>query len=484
VPNLYEINTILWLGELSQKYGKPINLGNVPKPEWDRLKSLGFDYVWLMGVWRRSEIGRKIAREAPELQPGYAAALPGWSPEDVLGSPYSIAAYQPDDRIGDWDALTKAHDQLGRRGIGLVLDLVTNHTAIDFPWVKRFSERYVTGTEQQFRADPASYVPITTRGRTTYFAKGRDPFFPPWHDTLQLNAFHAGTRAAVSRLVKDLSKRCEGLRCDMAMLALNDIFQKTWGDHLHSDAPTTEFWFDLISNRRDLLWIAEAYWDTEWRLQQLGFDFVYDKRLYDRLLHAQAHEIRLHLHADIDFQSKLLRFLENHDELRSVAALDRPRLKAAIVLLATLPGMKLYHHGQLEGRRRKIPVQLGEAAPEEPDAELLGYYQKLLKISRDRVFSTGEWRLIDPRDAGDGTYSNFIAYSWKTSQRMKLIVVNFSPSWGQARIPLKLDGARQTVELIDELQGEKYVRSVAETENPGLHVILDGYHSHLFDIKG
>lgn len=482
MPNLYEINTLLWLGELTRKYGKPINLGNVPTREWDKLKKAGFDYIWLMGIWRRSKIGRKIALESQELQPGYAAALPDWSPDDIAGSPYSVAAYQPDDRMGDWEDLDKARGQLERRGLGLILDFIPNHTGLDFPWAKKYPDRYVTGTEEEYHSNPSLYVPIKTGGRTVYIAKGKDPFFPPWHDTLQLNLFNSGTRAALRRVVKDLAGRCHGLRCDMAMLALNEICKMNWGNSLKCEEPMTEFWGEVLSGTGNLLWIAETYWETEWQLQQLGFDFVYDKRLYDRLRHSTAREVSLHLLGDIGFQSRLVRFIENHDEPRSAEVFDRKRLEAALVLVATLPGMKMYHYGQMEGRRRRVPVQLARVAPEEQDDTLERYYQRLLKISHEPLLSEGKWQLLEPQSAGDDTHSNIIAYSWKGDRRAKVITVNFSPSWSQARVPLKTTTARDTCELVDELNGDKYNRSSGEMSWPGLHVLLDGYRSHIFEM--
>jgi len=483
MPNLYEINTLIWLRELSSKYGKPINLGNVPTREWDKLKRAGFDYVWLMGIWRRSKIGRAIARQAEELRQAYTAALPDWSPDEIVGSPYSIAAYQPDDLIGSWDDLEKARGQLERRGMGLILDLVANHTGIDFPWAKKYSDRYVVASEEEYQSNPSFYVPITTRDHTVYIAKGRDPFFPPWDDTLQLNLFNRATRTAIGRIVKDLSARCHGLRCDMAMLVLNEICRKTWGDGLKCAEPVSEFWGDVIAGTRNLLWIAEAYWETEWKLQQLGFDFVYDKRLYDRLRHSSAREVSLHLLGDISFQSKLVRFLENHDEPRSAEVFDRKRLEAAIVLVATLPGMKMYHYGQIEGRRRRIPVQLSRVTREEPDEGLEQYYQKVLKLARQPVFVEGQWELLEPRSNGDDSYANIVAYRWRTAGRVKVVTVNFSPGWSQALIAIDADFPSDTCELVDELNGDKYRRSSAEIRSPGLHVLLDGFRSHVFDVR-
>src|SRR5690606_525853 len=116
----------------------------------------------------------------------------------------------------------------------------------------------------------------------------------------------------------------------------------------------------------DLLFIAEVYWDLEWALQQQGFDYTYDKRLYDRLRAADARPARDHLHAEMAYQERLLRFIENHDEPRAAAAFGVQRSMAAAVLSFTVPGARLLHDGQLEGRTVKTPVQLGRRMAEPP----------------------------------------------------------------------------------------------------------------------
>ncbi len=128
----------------------------------------------------------------------------------------------------------------------------------------------------------------------------------------------------------------------------------------------------------DFLFVAEAYWDLEWALQQQGFDHCYDKRLYDRLLHEGAESVRGHLQADVGYQRGLVRFLENHDEPRAAATLSPERERAAAVTIATLPGATLWHEGQFEGRRVRPPVFLARR-PEEPvDKELQSFQHQLL----------------------------------------------------------------------------------------------------------
>jgi glycosidase len=481
-PTLYEINTVLWLDELSGKYGKQVNLGTVPSTEWDKVRDCGFDYVWLMGVWERSATGRRIARETTELYPAYQQALPDWSPQDVVGSPYSIRRYRPDPLVGGWEDLEKARRQLARRNAGLILDFVPNHTGIDFPWVQRTPQRYVA-VRANDQEKHAGSVRVRSSGQVHHLANGRDPFFPPWTDTLQLDAFNAVTRKALSRLVGSLSKRCDGVRCDMAMLLLNDVFTKTWGSTRQHTPPAAEFWQELIAAHPSLLWLAEAYWDTEWLLQQQGFDYVYDKGLYDRLRFSSAQDVRLHLGADLDFQTKLIRFIENHDEERSAVCFDPGRLRAAVILVSTLPGMRMYFQGQFEGRKLKIPVQLRRSAHELPNTELQEFYRTILQITSAPPYRSGQWQLLSSASAGDETYRNFLAYTWRSESRQKLVVVNFGQSWGQARLRFQVETARNTCRLTDELHGRRYTRDPADIAERGLHVLLEGYGSHLFDLE-
>jgi len=461
-----------------------MTLGDVSTEEWDKLKELGFDLVWLMGVWKRSQAGRKVFQEAEEYYPLYESALPGWTEEDVIGSPYSIQAYEPDPLIGNWEELDRTRRELNNRRMGLILDFVPNHTGPDHLWVKRCPEYYIQGSEEDYRRGPSGFFPIKHKTRTPYIAKGRDPFFPPWPDTVQLNYFNPKTRSALIRQLKKIAQHCDGVRCDMAMLVLNEIFERTWGRALKGyQPPEREFWTEAISAVPGLILIAEAYWDKEWALQQLGFDYVYDKRLYDRL-QAPAYDVYLHLKADMDFQRRLARFIENHDEPRSAAIFDKDRLKAAATLVATLAGLRFYHHGQLEGKRIRMPVQLRRARDEEPDRELNEFYRRLLSITDADAFHNGSWQLEEVTSAWDDSFHNLIGYTWRSEDRFKLVVVNLSPRRSQGRVPLtKGISDDKDYILVDELNDKSYLRSGREMIHPGLHVILEGYGAHIFDLS-
>ncbi len=121
------------------KLGKPVLLGDVPPEEWDKLKALGMDFVWLMGVWSRSQEGRKLNLDSKESRAFFKTVLPTCTAEDIIGSSYSISSYGPDPLVGTWEDLDHAREELHKRGMGLILDFVPNHTGIDHHWVYRTS---------------------------------------------------------------------------------------------------------------------------------------------------------------------------------------------------------------------------------------------------------------------------------------------------------------------------------------------------------
>ena len=153
----------------------------------------------------------------------------------------------------------------------------------------------------------------------------------------------------------------------------------------------------------DLLFMAEVYWDMEWTLQQQGFELCYDKRLYDRLVHDSPASVRGHLAADASYQEHLIRFIENHDEPPAAATFGVAQARAAAVVMSTLQGARLYHDGQLEGRRTRVPVQLGRGPDEPPDGDLRAFYERVLRAIDDsqlrigRLASVRMWTLVRGR---------------------------------------------------------------------------------------
>lgn len=483
-PNLYEINAWAWLEELSAKLGRKLGLGDVPDSEWDNIASLGFDFVWLMGVWERSPVGSRFFQTDSANFPGFDAALPGWKLSQIVGSPYSVHRYQPDPRIGSWADLDFVREELRARHVGLILDFVANHTAPDHPWTTSHPEYYVRGTQEDFRKNPADFYLVETETEPNLLARGRDPYFPPWRDVVQLNYFEPAARSALIDELREVAKHCDGVRCDMAMLVLNDIFARTWGPLLAGyKPPPCEFWSEAIAAIPEFVWLAEVYWNCEGPIQSLGFQFTYDKGLYDALRDGNIAEIKSRLSADFASQSRTARFLENHDEARSAAVFGSAKREAFGTLIATLPGMRFYQHGQLDGCKIHLPIPLAMAAPEPPDVETRALYERILKLSNESVFHSGQWQLLEIQTAGDDTFHNLVAYQWLAKDALKFVIVNLSGTLSQARVlfPSGISASQQYT-FLDQLHDIRYSRAGDEIAQAGLYVRLDPYRAHLFDI--
>jgi hypothetical protein len=483
-PVIYEINTWVWLHELSRKYRQPVDLATVPTQEWDAIASHGFDAVWFMGVWERSPAGIEISMRNKGLLEDFRRALPDFSAEDNVGSPYCVRRYVVDGHLGGRKGLAVARDTLAKRGIRLVLDFVPNHVAPDHPWVSEHPEYFIRGDRSDLEKDPASF--LDAGGNV--FACGRDPFFPAWPDVLQLNAFQPGLRQAVIETVSEIAEQCDGVRCDMAMLMLNDIFQRTWGARA-GDRPVNDYWTTVIAAIRakwpDFRLIAEAYWDLEWELLQQGFDHCYDKKLYDRMEHGAAENVRLHLLADLSYQEGMVRFIENHDEPRAAVAFPDGKGRAAAVAILTLPGARLLHEGQFEGAKVRLPVFLGRRPAEPVDHDLAAFYGLLLKETHRDVFRKGEWRLCERSGWPDNqSCQNVVSWCWVRDDERYLIVIHFGQDRAQARIHLPWDELRgKTWRLDDAFSDEVYDRSGDEMRGAGLYVELGPWKCNVFRLS-
>ena len=485
-PLLLEINTWSWLREFSTAAGTRITLADVPQPELERIAALGFDGVWLMGVWERSPRSREIASSIPDLVAEYERALPDLIAADVIGSPYAVHRYEVDDMLGGPDALAVLRTRLRQVGLRLVLDFVPNHLAIDHSWVAEYPNRFVHAGADRLASEPQNYFTREIDGTQRIFAHGRDPHYNGWTDTVQLDYRTQETRFAMRELVAEIAEQCDGIRCDMAMLILPEVFVRTWGGEFE---PNADLWSDAIGRVKArhpaFVFIGEVYWDLEYQLQQLGFDYTYDKRLYDRLVNADADSLRAHLRANVEFQRRLVRFIENHDEPRAAAIFGAERSRAAAVLAFTVPGMRLVHDGQIEGRRVKLPVQLGRRPAETSDLLMQAHYQRLLRAVSDPVFHEGAWQLLEPQPAGIGeSYRGFIAHHWSLGDARRLVIVNWSAAQAQCFVPLELPALAGTSwQLRDLLGSASYQRRGDELLDPGLYLDMPAYAYHLFDLR-
>jgi glycosidase len=473
-----EVNTWVWLSDLERKYGRQLTLDRVPPNEWDEFVELGFNAIWLMGIWRRSPLGRTISRENTNLYPAYSQSLPDWKKADLHGSPYCIKEYMVDSRYGGIIALEKVRKDLRRRGLRLILDFVPNHLAIDHQWVSTHREYFIQGDESDLERKPDEYF----QTEDGIFAYGRDPFFPPWQDVVQVNAFSSEYRRAVIQELKKIGRICDGVRCDMAMLLLNKTFSRSW--QVKADSiPENEFWGEVLSDVKkthpSMLFFAEVYWGMEWELMQLGFDYCYDKRLYERLVRENAPTIRMHLEANIEFQKHLLRFLENHDEPRIASQIQFQKQKAAAVISFTLPGACLFYEGQWDGRRQSNHVLLGRREPERLNKEIFEFYKKLIPAIR-KIHDNGIWELCKVTGwLNNNTCDNLIPYTWQAGPNKNLIIVNYSNEQSQGRVLIPWAELKDIdVQLSDNLDQNVFIRSGMELKNKGLFVDLPPWSYH------
>ncbi len=485
-PVIYEVNTAIWLGDLSRAAGRRVTLADVPASAWDDVTPAGVDAVWLMGVWERSPAGLELANANAGLQASFTGALPDLRPDDVIGSPYCVRRYVVDASFGGPAALAEARAALAARGVRLLLDYVPNHVAPDHPWVTSHPELFVNGHEADIQAEPAAWV----RAAGHILAHGRDPYFPPWPDVVQLDAFSPALRAATAATLTDIAAQCDGIRCDMAMLMTNQVFAKTWGGRTGRE-PGEEFWPAVIAGLRSrhpqTVLIAEAYWDMEWTLQQQGFDFCYDKRLYDRIVGGDVSGVHDHLRAGLDYQSRLVRFLENHDEPRIADTLPGDAERAAAVAIATLPGATLWHQGQFEGRRVRPPVFLSRRPAEPPDTALAGWYRRLLTAVASHRVRAGTWQLLEVGGWPDNdSCRNLLAWSWSAADGASrhLVVVNFSAEPADGRVGLGWTDLRgRDWTLTDLLDDRVFERNGDELADQGLFVALPPRGCHLLAVR-
>jgi hypothetical protein len=485
-PTIYEIHTAVWLGRLGDGTSGPLTLAEVPAAEWDRIAALPVDAVWLMGVWERSPIGRQMAIADPGISAGNREVLPDLSDADVIGSPYCVHAYAVDARFGGPDGLATARAALAARGIGLVLDFVPNHVAPDHPWLTDHPEYFIHGARDDLDVDPAAFLD-TPAG---IVARGRDPYFPPWPDVIQLNAFAPELRAAVTDTLVGIAAQCDAVRCDMAMLMVNEIFANTWGGRVGA-SPASEYWPPIIDAVRSavpgFVFIAEAYWDMEPTLQAHGFDYCYDKRLYDRLVHDTPASVRAHLAAGAGEQEHRLRFVENHDEPRAAATFGYAQLRAVTVVMSTLQGARLYYDGQLEAAQVRVPVFLGRGPDETPDPVFAAFAHRLLAAISVLDIHDGAWELVDTSGWPDNaSHEQLVSWTWTNPHGRHLVVVNLSEHPAQARVHPSWAGELigDDWDLHDLLGEEVYQRDGDELAVEGLYVELPAWGAHLLTIPG
>lgn len=407
---IYEINSRVHCEKFEQ----------VTESELTSLAQLGFDALWLMGIWRISDGAKRISKITCD---------------DFEGSPYAVPVYEINRELGGRSQFNRLVNRSHSAGLSVVVDFVSNHMALDSPWIFQHPEFFV-------RSDPNARRQLTSEfflhksGEVVAF--GRDPYFPPWNDTAQLDYSNASLRSQMMDVLKRISRIADGVRCDMAMLVLRDCFRQLWyplePEVSFDQKMPGEFWDEAISKVKRLnptfKFIAEAYWDREAQLDELGFDLCYEKKLYDALVARDLGRVLDRLRRTTDELRSSLHFIENHDEPRAASVFDRPANLAALGLILSIPGSVLIHEGQLEGKQERLPVQRTKPLADEPvDFSLRESYIHLLKVTADEVFKNGDFRLFDPAIYGA------MGFTRSNDHRVVAYLAQISEAWHRFNAP-------------------------------------------------
>jgi hypothetical protein len=484
-PTLFQINTRVWLTELSQALGRPATLDDIPDVELDRLVRSGFNWIWMLSVWQTGEAAQRVSRSNPGWRREFEETLPDLREQDIAGSGFAITGYTVHQALGGDAALARLRKRLWTRNLKLMLDFVPNHMALDHPWIETHPEYFIAGSEADLERAPQNYTRIKRQYDEVIMAYGRDPYFAGWPDTLQLDYSNPATQQAMLGELQKIATQCDGVRCDMAMLILPDVFERTWGRR------PEPFWPEATRRVRELhpdfCFMAEVYWDLEWELQQQGFDYAYDKRLYDRLREGHARPVREHFLAGLDYQNKLARFLENHDEPRAAATFVAEVHEAAAIVTFLSPGLRFFHQGQFEGRIKRISPHLVRA-PQEPVQERIQcFYDRLLSVLEQQIAREGRWHLLECQPAWEGNWTNdcFLAFEWHSLAGERLLVtVNYAPNQSQCYVRLPFDDlSGKTVQFLDEMGPACYNYNINDILCRGLYLDLPPWGYHVFQVK-
>ena len=294
-PSIYQLNTRVLLQERGVALGRPATLDDLEDRFLDDIAARGSSGSGPSASGRRGRRGGRSPARTPSWSRSAGACCPICKDEDICGSPFAIVAYETNHDFGGDKALAHLRERLARRNLKLLLDFVPNHTAPDHPWVTKHPEYYIQGSEDDLARQPQNYarvkqrrgrrrssptgaIPTSTAGRTPSSSTTATPAFAR-------RASPSSARSPIAATASAATWRC---CCSRRSSRRPGATARCPADG--SPPKDNPFWPEAIAaiKRRhpEFMFVAEVYWDMEWELQQAGFDYTYDKRLYDRLVAA------------------------------------------------------------------------------------------------------------------------------------------------------------------------------------------------------
>jgi len=524
-------NTFVWMSQLSEKYNKPIkHLDQIPIDELEMLKSYGLNGLWLIGIWERSPASKRIK----EL----------YGKENAIASAYSINNYRITDDLGGEDAYLKLKTKANNVGLRLGCDMVPNHTGIDSPWVIEHPNWFIqskTNPSSVFKydspnlsQDPRAEIKIeegyysqtgaaevfqfssNSSEENLYIYHGNDGTSMPWNDTAQLNYLNEDTRAAVREVILDVAGKFDIIRLDAAMTLTKQHYKRLWFPYKdrRKFIPTRgnnnmdksgfdrlmprEFWVEVLEDIQekepDTLLIAEAFWMMEgFFIQHLGMDRVYNSAFMNLLRDEQNKKfkqfIRDMIAIDPLFLERLVNYQSTPDEEPAINQFRHEEKYIGVcTLLATMPGLPMFGHGQFEGYRERYGMDFHQPhLKETPDEKLISLHKRQilpLLENRPRYSASKNFKLHDCFFTNGNINHDVIAYTNQNDAYYSLVIYNNIDKHfdGYVKIPFESLENNFTV-LVDFYTKEETSISSSEIKGQGISVKLSPYECKVSEIK-
>jgi len=543
-------SALVWLDQLSRQYGFPITrLDQIPQREIELLAERGFTALWLIGIWERSAASKEIKRRCgnPEAD----------------ASAYSLKRYEIAESLGGWPALDALRRRCKELGVRLASDMVPNHTGLDSDWLIHRPDLFLQVDHPPFpsysyQSEPVCNIENTEvyiedhyydrsdaavtckrvdarSGDVQYVFHGNDGTSTPWNDTAQLDYLNPDTREIVVQTILHVARNFPIIRFDAAMTLAKRHIQRLWypkpgqgGDipgrsfysmtdqEFHQAIPK-EFWREVVDRvaqeAPDTLLLAEAFWMMEgYFVRSLGMHRVYNSAFMNMLKDEENEKYRNTIKNTLQFDPEILKrfvnFMNNPDEETAVAQFgDGDKYFGVTTLLATMPGLPMFGHGQIEGYREKYGMEYTRAyLDEKPDQHLVDqHYRRIFPLLKLRPLfaESSRFRLYDfhtPQGVNEHVY----AYTNALGDRRALVLYNNSfeqtAGWFKDSVPFldKTNGEPvHRTEILgealgaspktqyylifqDPVEGLTYIRQSTEVHSRGLYAVLKGYETQVF----